>query len=57
MGIWFKDVEDYYDAERAARSGTWGALGFAVWVAFSMVILLTYAGGLAFQMLTPTHHH
>ena len=54
MGIWLKDTDDYYDAERATRSGMWGALLFAAWIVFSLVMLLNYAGGLAFQILTRT---
>src|SRR5690349_21733174 len=54
MGIWLKDTEDYYDAEAAARSGMGGALLFAGWIVFSLVLLFAYAGGFAFQVLTRT---
>ncbi|HTU10418.1 MAG TPA: hypothetical protein VMG08_05910 [Allosphingosinicella sp.] len=54
MGIWFKDVEDYDNAETATRSGVWGSVGYAVWMAISSAIEFARSDiSLQFQLMTP----
>jgi len=47
----FKEIEDYWGAERATRSGMYGALGYAVFVVFSGVMMVLDLGGIQFSWL------
>jgi hypothetical protein len=47
----FKEIEDYWGAEKATRSGMYGALGYAVFVVFSGVMMVLDLGGIQFSWL------
>jgi hypothetical protein len=46
-----KEVDDYYDAQAAARSGMFGALGFAGLLVLSTVLLFSDLAGIPFSLL------
>jgi hypothetical protein len=47
-----KEVDDYWGAEAAVRSGMWAALGYAAWVTISVIITAVRTDiGLAFQLM------
>ena len=46
-----KEVEDYSDARAAARSGMFGALGFAGLLVLSTVLLFSDLAGIPFSLL------
>ena len=47
-----KEIEDYWGAEAATRSGMYGALGYAGYVLFSGVMLVLDLAGIPFSYLT-----
>lgn len=49
-----KEIEDYWSAEAATRSGMQGALGYCIVVVFSAVMLFVGTRDLSFDMLTGT---
>ena len=50
MALW-KEIEDYSDAQAAARSGMFGALGFAGLLVLSTVLLFADLAGIPFTRL------
>ncbi|HYD12547.1 MAG TPA: hypothetical protein VEC11_06845 [Allosphingosinicella sp.] len=46
-----KEIEDYWGAENATRSGMYGALGYAGVVVFSTILLLLDQAGVQFSWL------
>ena len=54
MGIWFKDVEEYHEAEAALRSGMWGSIGYAGWVVITTgITFATVDVGFMLAIMTP----
>lgn len=47
----FKEIEDYWGAEAACRSGMYGALGYAGYVVFSGVMLVLNLAGIPFSYI------
>ena len=47
----FKEIEDYWGAEAATRSGMYGALGYAAYIVFTGVMLLLELAGIRFSLL------
>lgn len=47
----FKEIEDYWGAERATRSGMYGALGYAVYIVFTGVMMVLDLAGIQFSWL------
>jgi hypothetical protein len=47
----FKEIEDYWGAESATRSGMYGALGYAVYIVFSGVMMVLDLAGIRFSWL------
>lgn len=53
MGAFFKDVEEYHEAEAATASGMWGGLLLAGWSILCIFKLFTGENGRVFQLLEP----
>jgi hypothetical protein len=47
----FKEIEDYWGAESATRSGMYGALGYAVLIVFSGALMVLDLAGIRFSWL------
>lgn len=50
----FKEIEDYWGAEAATRSGMFGALGYCGYMVFVGILMVLDRAGIPFSLLTST---